>query len=444
MESQIQLPELDDDDDVLYAPSASTVGRSGGPGAALPALSIPSRGGPFRGAELSFHTRSGSGTSNDSNAGPPSAGSISNGATSAFRFPPTGPVAAAPPERPGAPRKSSFASLRAAIKGQQASSSATATNGSHRYPLPAPLDLSRRGHGRTDSALSAASRGAASSSGGHGAPSTQSASSASGGNWNAAGSSMSRGGHVQHSSNYSEVSAGASSSTGSVFGAGSSMGGFAPYMTSHAHPSMGMPPMPPFPQEYSAHMPSFPHEYQASASGSASMPRDSEDAVRPNFYGGAFGAANGEESHDSARYLGPPTPLASASFAQSDYDYASAMPHTPTMALRRGPSASGPRAAGGALGTLPDGVGSDDPKTPAEYALNVLMSRWITSTALKMESVQEAGVSVAALIALSLLLTCVCRTRSHLWSTASAPAQTTSLMRCSSRLRMWRARVPRP
>ncbi|PWN39132.1 hypothetical protein IE81DRAFT_295304 [Ceraceosorus guamensis] len=51
------------------------------------------------------------------------------------------------------------------------------------------------------------------------------------------------------------------------------------------------------------------------------------------------------------------------------------------------------RAVSGAqgLGTLPQGIGSNDPKTPAEYALNVLMSRWVQFAGSKVEACMHSG-----------------------------------------------------
>ena len=44
------------------------------------------------------------------------------------------------------------------------------------------------------------------------------------------------------------------------------------------------------------------------------------------------------------------------------------------------------------LGTLPRGIGTIDPSTPAEYAMNILMSRFITLAGLKVQGIMERNV----------------------------------------------------
>lgn len=407
--NQIDIPDLDDDE--VYTSSAS------GP-PVLSTLHIPSKpAGPFRGAELGFHGRSGSATSNDSYGGPPSAGSATG---SGFRFPPPGAGPGSAGSQTGGsafsfPRKASFASLRAAIKGGQAQPPggpiSTAMPSAARS-VADPTTPKRAAHARNDSQLSAASRGGASSATGGGASSASGAQAqgwampAGGAQYAGSVGARSMHQHAPHSSIYSEHSLAASSSAGSgvQHATMGSLGGSA------AASNNGMPPLPPFPEEYSAHMTYYGSE--GGGYGVGTTPRRSRDDERMAVSQGEMALQYARLQHSDpmdeaqAAYFGQQHPAGShwpqqsaysaGANAQGGYDaaYGALMqqPRTPTLGLRRGPSGAGSRAASG-LGTLPPGIGSVDPKTPAEYALNVLMSRFITIASAKVETCLINGVS---------------------------------------------------
>lgn len=242
------------------------------------------------------------------------------------------------------------------------------------------------------------------------------------------------GGHAPHGSIYSEYSAAASSSGGSsafhnvasgVAGHGSGAGpsSYMPVASSAGE----MPPLPPFPEEFSAQMPTYfpagidgassngrpsidahsqrcpslPALHSSTHASSPSDPFGSRSAYPPASDAFEFDSPN---EHPTAPHMAaismplpPPESGAVHDFgAGGPGNGHTSAPRAPKLGLRRGPSfTASMRAVSGAreLGTLPKGIGSSDPKTPAEYALNVLMSRWVQFAGSKVEACVHSGVS---------------------------------------------------
>ncbi|PWN51484.1 hypothetical protein IE53DRAFT_48994 [Violaceomyces palustris] len=424
--------------------------NTGSFGSSSTAYNHPNTSGPFRGAALGWHGRSGSATS-DSSAG--------GGAS--YRFPSSDPkmasaaVASSSGTQGGGSfsfpvKKSSFASLRAAIRGQNHSNSATnatpqplprereaaqeyfplglrnvsargtasetsETQGTKRsasaatprqgggvlgYGQPnnfiyqtgsgglvtSPISSSRISHTRNDSQVSGHSR--ANTSGGTGSVGPGI------GTW--------RYNHVHQSSYYSDFSAGGISSSGAsalVHGGGHGGG----------HVGVLPPPVPPLP---------FNSEYHDPGPGTPSASNNM--AVFSDLRTMASGAQL-EASDLGSPYGGRPVRLRENSDPQghswgpSSMDEASSVDFTPFRAAAREANDEMMRIAGGsktptvarssaqrsarqglssgepALEDLPFGIGSSDPKTPADYALNILTSRFITLAGQKMESALHKG-----------------------------------------------------
>lgn len=378
---QIEIPDLSDESTNLPPPPGISPGFLGDPGSAHP--SIEEFGTPsapvFRGAELGYHGRSGSGTSDE--AGP-----------SSYRFPPAIPPGSAGSGAAGGGgnfsfpvKKGSFASLRAAIKGQNSAAAAAAHQerlaqaqrehaaaASEAYPpvLRNPFGKSQSfgtasaGGSDTGSSRKAAGRGAPAPWTGGGYQASPPTSNQSAGSFalsqthtktDSFTSGHSRAGtapvqgterihHTQQPSFYSEYSGGASSSAGSV-AAG------------------GMPPLPPFPNEFSA-------EFGARAA------RAADESASPDLPRSRPGHGWGPPSMDAGSLdLAPFQPPGSSTAG-------AASKAAPT-------SIRGPARAG--LGALPSGIGATDPRTPAEYALNILMSRFITLAGAKVQAALEAS-----------------------------------------------------
>ena len=406
--------------------------------------STSNKTGPFRGAALGWHGRTGSGTSDSSIGG------------SSFRFP-TGQSGASQPSgytsSGGAPqgngfsfpvKKSSFASLRAAIRGQQtpkerdtndgwpstprevlkydaASDAGDSTAGrraalatpraggyafngySPATPGPHPQSSPSSRHGRNDSQVSGHSR--AQTSGGTGSiggPSGR----------------QPRYQHGQQSSYFSDshFSVGAASSSASSLAA--PLGMYA----------ADLPPVPPLPftgmDQYSDAGPSTP----GAAGGdpaffNARAMASNQSLVDPSDGGSPYRPNTARLRDDSSTRRWPP---------HDDFDEASSMEFGPPRSnapsenmFRFNGRSKTPTAHGGSsngrsrtegsrlrgandeeaalrpnalvaslgtegLGQLQEGIGFPDPKAPSEYALNILLSRFISLASIKLQTALDS------------------------------------------------------
>lgn len=345
--NQIAIPDLDDDDHLFgNLPQPSFAAAAGGSGSDAGRGSFDDLPGPSR--PWLTHGRSGSGTSGDSaidgNGAETSsmAQNRSQGGPGAWSF----------------PRKGSFASLKAAIKGQQSASqqqpipppppadpsSSTAnafrnfsrtTSGNSRAIPETPMKRTLA-HKRSDSQLSF------------------------GGKNNYAASIPSRGHHPQQSSHYSEYSAGAASSN-----------------NSHSN---GQPPLPPFPEHYTN--PAMPGgSYTTPPNEERTLGESRSEAQLRKYY--AATPTGGPMQSVEPSYFDPNGPVHWA----GQVDGLSRLPAA--AGSQRGPLTGQPGQS--RLGSLPMGIGSPDPKMPSEYALNVLMSRFLERTRLKVLAILDHG-----------------------------------------------------
>ncbi|CAO1615945.1 unnamed protein product [Jaminaea pallidilutea] len=358
--AQIAIPDLDDDDlfsSLPNPPFAANDGQPGGPASASTSVrsgSFDELPGPPR--PWLAHGRSGSGASGESSTGDSSSHHAKSGGPSGWSF----------------PRKGSFANLKAALKGQVNGNSTIAPNQAEPIaPHVQPSSSSTfRSFSRTGSA------GVARDAQGSSTPgvsaqrrpptlphaSTQQSGSAyhqrndsqhSGQSRPYAPStaaSGSRGHQAQQSSYFSEYSAGHASSSGS-------------------QQMQGMPPLPPFPEQFAGTngQPGLPWSHPVADTPDANQP--------PNFSDGA----------------GPSGP------AKSYFDPRGTVENDWGSAVRQRMSRLTPMPLSAMLegdtsGSLPAGIGSVEPRTPSEYALNVLMSRFLTRTKVKMQALLERGV----------------------------------------------------
>ncbi|CAO1619226.1 unnamed protein product [Parajaminaea phylloscopi] len=376
MESaQISIPDLDDDEifnSLPQPPFASagaaaggsmSIGTGGGGGGSG---SDSARTGSFedlRGPSRPWltHGRTGSGTSGESSLGgeASSVAGSRTGASGGWSF----------------PRKTSFASLKAAIKGGNSgnhSSNAAAglatfdVNGSTGGPAtyaPASNHSSFRTFNRTTSAnnareaaavpvgMSSSSRRTAGGASMHQRNDSQLSGQSRVHSAAPSSSQQGRGHHAQQASYFSEQSLGHASSSGS-----------------QAH---GMPPLPPFPEQFVN--PSVP-AYPPGTNGRRIAP---DDLAMPYYF--SEDAASGYGEASGARDGGFPPTLG---LGQSWTDDARALRQGANLGADLHPSA---RSRGGLPvaeqpDVLPLGVGCPDPHAPSEFALNVLMSRFIAKT----------------------------------------------------------------
>ncbi|PWN23960.1 hypothetical protein BCV69DRAFT_279866 [Microstroma glucosiphilum] len=377
--AQISIPDLDDDEifNNLPQPAFATTSVSG-PAASVSGSDL-GRGsfelaGPSR--PWLSHGRSGSGTSGESSL----MGAEGSGGDALTQ--PNGKASSGPW---AFPRKTSFASLKAAIKGggsgnappssSQLAEASSARPSFSKAPSGSVATLSttpkKSGslpyshHGRSQSQVS----GSQSRSQGQAAqPPSASSSSA----------YPSHRTHGQQASFYSEQSAGT--------GTGSSGAGY--------------PAQPP--------LPAFPEQFHTNSNAGTSYalplrPSESESALLPPRPSGEY--LEGDLGHSQQS---PATHFDPHGKYQSDGDLAG-------YGWVNGPSQTGPNyfspmaaaAAAAArsasagpskLGTLPNGIGSPNPRTPSEYALNVLMSRYLTRTRIKVQGVLNHGMSAEPLL----------------------------------------------
>lgn len=367
--TQIAIPDLDDDDEIISGlpqpafASAGASGRgSGGPGSgseSVPTGSLEDLRGPSR--PWLTHGRSGSGTSGESSLGDGSsiANSKAHGA-GGWSF----------------PRKGSFANLKAAIKGggssnnvSSAAPSSFASTSHHDHNAStasshANFSSAPRSFHRTISAGNAREAGAASTPYRRADPyvsSHQRNDSQLSGQSRATSqlpstSMHSKGHHAQQASYFSELSAGHASSTGS-----------------QAH---GMPPIPPFPEQFSQSR--GPGSNYAAMYGSNELPGDG-------------GSGQPEEPQDVHGTL--------HSYPALQEPWPVELPAEHINGVR--PRLAYDPLSGAAFGgrstqqsVLPAGIGSPDPHTPSDFALNVLMSRFLTRTQIKVQAVLDHGLEV--------------------------------------------------
>lgn len=534
------IPDLDDEDEIYPLPNLDSKSGSGsGEGSSNsssgiihnnPTLSSstsspprPSRG-PFRGAELNFHNRAGSatgsGTSEEwennllSNSGSGFATTNSNSSSNqsqfvnlsssnynesnnlnsstntptpstSYRFPPsnTNPTPSSASSF-SFPRKASFASLKAAIKGQS-SNTATNNEASHNVGSSGAYGFgggSFNGASVVSSALGAfpPGMGVNNSSGGSYFPNQSGPDSGSmssrrgGGGGGIPISSSSISGpfsgnnkfnpnsHGRQASYFSEQSTGAASSSADSQGQSQSQN--------------GAPPLPPFPEAFGQNVNPFQQQHgrqysnsSSAANASSFIPpsfiggnhpgynmdlkqmksrasnereRDGDQALGSPFLGGGsgfsypssssrggYGGAMMTSGGSSSRFK-PPQPrqdsfdtnsldlvpvqsLEASSISDpispSSYRDAAGLAANAPRSIHDGTGTRTPTVPGGfhrnasnhtqqfgmesqGLGTLPRGIGTIDPSTPAEYAMNILMSRFITLAGLKIQTIMERNV----------------------------------------------------
>ncbi|EPQ28778.1 uncharacterized protein PFL1_03581 [Pseudozyma flocculosa PF-1] len=404
-------------------------------------LFIPTRAGtaagPFRGAALGWHGRSGSATSDSSAGGAsfqfPTGGNAGTPSQHRYEGSPGGYFAPSPSQQQNTGfsfpvKKTSFASLKAAIKGQSQGNSGLGRDRDAADAWPrTPKDPARSYAPASDAGESTAGRrtayptpkpGTAGSTAGaypfgqafsEQSPSTSSANharresqlsghsrthvSGGAGSFSATGGNAARASryyHAQQSSYYSDShhSHGAASSSASSL------------MQPFTQAGVELPPMPP--------LPFAGYNYGAAPSTPGTEPID------PGFLDARAMASNTSLEHSET---GSPYKGASASLRDDrrwmgpdEGDEASSVDFGHPHPEPRGPSAGESAAYGGAssmraarahplggsplvgslgaegLGYLPRGIGSDDPMAPSEYALNILMSRFITLTGLKIQA----------------------------------------------------------
>lgn len=442
MDALIAIPDLDDDN--IYPLDGSNAGD----GAAVDSQ----RRRPFRGAAAQLeHSRSGSAvsfeSSNGSRTGPFGGGGGGSGGTSAnggsgssssinrIGASAVGGLSSITPTMPAFPRKSSFASLKAAFnKGPS-----TPTQDAYPQQLRNPFGgngalVSKQGANQSSAASGAQSQGSASIGDGnariHG---RQDSYISSGSRGRAPPISSLR--HVHQNSLYSDQSNGASNSVSeSTSGASQSFRKGGPGLP---------PPMPPFPETVQATLPPARTAYARSmASGQVSQAPASQrhpqygtgeptGLYSSNQEGGSIRLDNhpsfSAEQHDfapsmqnnthgenaghsgEATYFGydtevplqpPHLPFAETihgrkgssggSFATSEggarpsIEQFQAGIHTPGEGSGPQRSDQGNRQSlyagrdNSSVASLPVGIGLEDPKTPADYAINVLCSRFMT------------------------------------------------------------------
>ncbi|KAN0063104.1 Cell morphogenesis protein PAG1 [Thecaphora frezii] len=424
--------------------ATSLGGAAGSKSAGNP--SFPSKsgtlGGPFRGAALGWHGRSGSATSDSSAGG------------SSFRFPPSTPSSqnryeglgsngyfAVSPSHQSSNfsfpivKKGSFASLKAAIKGQSqqsnrdrdaldawpltprdnvryaagsdAGESTAGRRTAHPTPRPGIATINTGGfpfgsyggdaspstwtnqlsqHARQDSQASGHSR--AQASGGTGSASVSGAMARS-----------SRYQHAQQSSYHSDShhSLGAASSSASSL------------MQPFSQGNLDLPPVPPLPfvggdghgnlapgtLALESAQPAF-LDSKAMASNTSFEQSDMgsphkwgssklrEDAVQRRWMPAedadeASSVDYNQQQPGSGRdLLGEPSEGSNRRLGANGHGHS----------LGTNPASASLGAEG--LGQLPPGIGSNDPRAPSEYALNILMSRFITLTELKVQAALDS------------------------------------------------------
>lgn len=348
---QIAIPDLDDDYfDLPNPPFASGglggSGSVGGAGSGSESVrSFEDLRGPSR--PWLTHGRSGSGTSADS-SGESSLNQQQQqqrkeGGPGGWSF----------------PRKGSFASLKAAFKGGQSSAAGTGGPGPHAHSLSGPPEgqhpsTTHRSFARTNSSSNAVlATPTRRAGGGHQRNDSQLSSGPS--RPPAASQSANRSHHAQQSSFFSEYSAGHASSAGSQ----------------QLH---SMPPLPPFPPEHMGNtMPPLMSNEEAVFQGPAdegALPARPEETAA-SYFDGYDGQAAPWQGTDAMLYAG----------------------------RTNWPGGGGlDGASSGAQTTLPAGVGCLDPQNPSDYALNVLMSRFLSRTQVKIQAVLDHGLEAEPLL----------------------------------------------
>ncbi|PWN30459.1 hypothetical protein BDZ90DRAFT_225274 [Jaminaea rosea] len=356
---QIAIPDLDDEYfDLPNPPFASGGGAGsngggggGGGGGGAGSGSESVRTGSFddlRGPSRPWltHGRSGSGTSADSGE----SSSINQqqrkeGGPGGWSF----------------PRKGSFASLKAAFKGQGGGGGGAAAGGpgTHATSLSGPPDsghptTSHRPFARTTSSNNAISATPTRRKGGHQRNDSELSSGPS--RTPAAPLPSARSHHAQQSSFFSEYSAGHASSSGSQ----------------QLH---NMPPLPPFPPEhYNNPMPPIlSNEESAFPSSYPTAPDETAAGYFDGFDTGGPSQAMAWQGTDAMLYGGRSS-------------------NWPGAALDAGPSGVAQAA------DLPTGIGCVDPQSPSDYALNVLMSRFLSRTQVKIQAVLDHGLEAEPLL----------------------------------------------
>ncbi|CAO1630004.1 unnamed protein product [Sympodiomycopsis kandeliae] len=372
--AQIAIPDLDDDD-ALFAslpqPSfaahhnaTSSLGGGGGGSGSEAGGAFEDLPGPSR--PWLRHGRSGSGTSGESSNNSAFVDSGGSGGESSSLKTANGNSNWA------FPRKGSFASLKAAIKGQSSqqhqhhnqgneadqtipSSSTTRTFSRSQSSNNAikPTANSTSGHGRTDSGVSIQSRNYPHHNNHY------------------------HGHHPQQSSSYfSEASMATSSNH------------------SHSQTHMAMPPIPPLPDHY-ANTPAandFHHAPPQTGTSSAFSDHFHGHGPPPSVEVYPSSTAYYPQSATQAAYYPYSTPDDDRMPASAPLQSAAMVPPPPSSA----PSSRMRTEAPLGLSqqnphTLPNGIGSADPRTPLEYAHNVLMSRFLSRTRIKIQVVLDHG-----------------------------------------------------
>lgn len=401
--AQISIPDLDDDEifNTLPQPPFASAGNTGAAGGSagggsgsdsvrtgsFDELRRPSR--PWL-----THGRSGSGTSGESSLGGGGGGEGSS-------------VVGSRIQGPGGwsfPRKTSFASIKAAIKGgSSANHAGSGANGisSSNATFTAAYDLLNFGPSMSTAASSNAAfrpfnrtpsagntREAGSllrkPNGGNSHHQRNDSQLSGQSRAHSVAPSMSqqvRGHHSQQASYFSEQSAGHASSSGS-----------------HNH---GMPPLPPFPEHYATtsvptYPPGFDMDGQHYASDETRAYYYSEDEERGQLVPQSDFCLTNNQNLGS-------TPNRAVTHdqqwvADSRAHQIGRMPPHLAMGPMTKESPSGAPSPSSLTGVLPPGIGSADPHSPSEFALNVLMSRFLSRTQLKLQTVLDHGLEAEPLL----------------------------------------------